>query len=65
MAHSVATPALLCQKDTAQGTQSPLLGAILDFRWSTYIVVQSVGVFVDYRSSDDGDGDSGSAGSAV
>ena len=38
---------------------------ILDFRWSTYIVVQSGGVFVDYRSSDDGDGDSGSAGSAV
>ena len=43
----------------------PLLVSILDFRWSTYIVVQSGGVFVDYRSSDDGDGDSGSAGSAV
>ena len=35
----------------------PLLVAIL--------VVPSGGVFVDYRSSDDGDGDSGSAGSAV
>ena len=27
-----ATPALLCHKDTAQGTQSPLLGPFLAFR---------------------------------
>ena len=33
MAHSVATPALLCHKEPAQGTQSPLLGAFLAFRW--------------------------------
>ena len=30
--HGVATPALLCHKDTAQGTLSPLLGAFLVFR---------------------------------
>ena len=29
--HCVATPALLCHKDTAQGTQSPLLRAFLAF----------------------------------
>ena len=28
MAHSVATPALLCHKEPAQGTPSPLLGAL-------------------------------------
>ena len=28
MAHSVATPALLCHKEPAQGIQSPLLGAL-------------------------------------
>ena len=28
VAHSVATPALLCHKEPAQGTQSPLLGAL-------------------------------------
>ena len=28
MAHSVATPALLCHKEPAQGTQSPLLGVL-------------------------------------
>ena len=28
MAHSVATPALLSHKEPAQGTQSPLLGAL-------------------------------------
>ena len=33
LAHSVATPALLCHKEPAQGTQSPLLGAFLAFRW--------------------------------
>ena len=38
VAHSVATPALLCKKEPAQGTQSfgtkcPLLGAFLAFRW--------------------------------
>ena len=41
MAHSVATPALLCHKEPAQGTQSPLsfrtkcplLGTFLAFRW--------------------------------
>ena len=26
--HGVATPALLCHKEPAQGTQSPLLGAL-------------------------------------
>ena len=31
--HCVATPALLCHKKPAQGTQSPLLGAFLAFRW--------------------------------
>ena len=31
--HSVATPALLCHKDTAQGTQISLLGVLLAFRW--------------------------------
>ena len=30
--HSVATPALLCHKDRAQGTQSTVLGAFLSFR---------------------------------
>ena len=33
VAHSVATPAFLCHKEPAQGTQSPLLGAFLAFRW--------------------------------
>ena len=28
VAHSVTTPALLCHKEPAQGTQSPLLGAL-------------------------------------
>ena len=28
VAHSVTTPALLCRKEPAQGTQSPLLGAL-------------------------------------
>ena len=28
-----ATPALLCHKEPAQGTQSPLLGALIAFRW--------------------------------
>ena len=31
VAHSVATPALLCNKEPAQGTQSPLLGAFLAY----------------------------------
>ena len=31
--HSVATPALLFNKEPAQGTQSPLLGAFLAFHW--------------------------------
>ena len=30
---SVATTALLCHKDTAQGTQSSLLGVLFAFRW--------------------------------
>ena len=33
VAHSVATPALLCHKEPAQGTQSPLLGEFLAFHW--------------------------------
>ena len=28
VAHGVATPALLCHKEPAHGTQSPLLGAL-------------------------------------
>ena len=31
--HTDATPALLFHKEPAQGTQSPLLGAFLAFRW--------------------------------
>ena len=31
--HSDATPAFLCHKELAQGTQSPQLGAFLVFRW--------------------------------
>ena len=31
--HSDATPALLCHKEPAQGTQSPLLGVFLAFHW--------------------------------
>ena len=37
--HSVATQALLCHKDTAQGTQSPLLGAFLAFRFGFMVKV--------------------------
>ena len=32
--HSDASPALLCHKEPAQGTQSPLLGAFLPFAGS-------------------------------
>ena len=34
--HSDATPALLCHKEPAQGTQSPLLGAFLPFAGSLW-----------------------------
>ena len=34
--HSDATPALLCQKDTAQGTKSPLSGHFLPFAVSLW-----------------------------
>ena len=33
VAHSVATPALLCHKEPAQGTQSPILE---DFAWESW-----------------------------
>ena len=31
--HSVATTALLCHKEPAPGTKTPLLGAFLAFHW--------------------------------
>ena len=31
--HSDVTPALLCHKEPAQGTQTPLQGAFLAFHW--------------------------------
>ena len=34
--HSDASPALLCHKEPAQGTQSPLLGAFLPFAGSLW-----------------------------
>ena len=33
MGHSFALPALLCHKEPAQGTQSPLLGEDFALRW--------------------------------
>ena len=36
MVHNAAPPALLCHKEPAQGTQSPLLGAFLPFAGSLW-----------------------------
>ena len=42
------TSALLCHKDTAQGTQSPLLGAFLAFRW--FFIAQGRHIIDSFRA---------------
>ena len=55
--HGVATPAFLCHKDTAQGTQSSLLGAILAFHCfhsvSMWISDLECSTLLEIRDSDE------------